>query len=287
MTARASFVDRAKPVGGALGWLLLFAAVGVSVTVGLAEAVPGLGGPEWQVARQGGYEVVGFLAATLVVGRLLNRRSWEWMGWPRRGLARALARGIGLGGLMAGVAVGLALTVNRAALSVTPEWSHWLAAALPLGVGLLLAALGEELVFRGYALRRLADAVGPGAALLVLSGGFAAVHLGNPDIGGLALLNIFLAGVWLSVAFFSPGRMPLCWGLHFGWNAGLSLIFDAPVSGITFRTPAVQYTPGRHAWVDGGPFGPEGGIVATIVLVLGTAALLGARVARRREWLAA
>jgi hypothetical protein len=79
--------------------------------------------------------------------------------------------------------------------------------------------------------------------------------------------------VWLSVGFFLGG-MGLAWGLHFGWNAGLGLLFDAPVSGYLFRVPAVEYAPGPHAWVDGGAFGPEGGIVATVALIAGTLFLL-------------
>ena len=137
----------------------------------------------------------------------------------------------------------------------------------------------------GEALRRLADAVGPWPAMIVVSLGFAAAHLGNPAVGAIGLLNIALAGAWLSFAFFSPAGMPLAWGLHFGLNAGLGLVFDAPVSGFRLRVPAVEYAPGRLAWVDGGLFGPEGGLVATIVLIAGTLAVLGGRFKQPKEWL--
>jgi len=93
--------------------------------------------------------------------------------------------------------------------------------------------------------------------------------------------------VWLSFAFFSSGGMGLAWGLHFGWNAGLALLFDAPVSGHAFHLPAVEYAPGARFWVGGGAFGPEGGLVATIAIVAGTLAVLGPRVRRPREWLVA
>jgi hypothetical protein len=68
--------------------------------------------------------------------------------------------------------------------------------------------------------------------------------------------------------------MALAWGAHFGWNAGLAILFDAPVSGYPFQVPVVEYTAGSHPWVDGGAFGPEGGLVATIALFAGTAYLL-------------
>jgi hypothetical protein len=68
--------------------------------------------------------------------------------------------------------------------------------------------------------------------------------------------------------------MQLAWGAHFGWNASLAILFDAPVSGYVFHTPVVEYTPGLHSWVDGGAFGPEGGIVATLALLGGSMFLL-------------
>ncbi|HXF95327.1 MAG TPA: CPBP family glutamic-type intramembrane protease, partial [Gemmatimonadales bacterium] len=144
---------------------------------------------------------------------------------------------------------------------------------VPLALGLLLAALAEELLFRGYPLRRLADAVGRRAAALVLAAAFGAAHLGNPNATALGALNTGLAAVWLATAFFSAGGMPLAWGLHFGWNAGLGLGFDAPVSGFTFDLPHLDYAPGRAAWLDGGAFGPEGGVAATLVFAAGTLVL--------------
>jgi hypothetical protein len=117
-------------------------------------------------------------------------------------------------------------------------------------------------------------------ATALLGVGFGVAHLGNPNVTPLGAVNIGIAAVWLAVAFFSAGGMPLAWGLHVGWNAGLGLGFEAPVSGLTFDLPLVDYAPGRHAWIDGGAFGPEGWLVGTLLFTAGTAALLAAR--RRR-----
>src|SRR3989442_896934 len=114
--------------------------------------------------------------------------------------------------------------------------------------------------------------------------GFGLAHLGNPGATAFSTLNVALAGVWLACAFFSPGGMPLGWGAHFGWNATLALGFAAPVSGYAFPLPAFEYRPGRHGWIDGGAFGPEGGIVSTLVMLAGTAALVAwSRTARTPE----
>ncbi len=271
--ARVAVWERARAVARAIGWLLLFAAVGLTATVlagAAARWASGAAAGPWTLARDSAASVGGFVLATWLVGHVLNRRSWTLMGWgaPRR-LAQRLGIGVGVGGLMAALAVGAALALSGATLRSDPA-TGFAAAAAPLGVGLLCAALAEELMFRGYPLRRLADAVGPGVATGLLALGFSAAHLANPSVSVLGAANIAIAAVWLSAAFFSTGAMPLAWGLHFGWNAGLALGFEAPVSGFTFELPLVDYAPGRHGWVDGGAFGPEGGLVGTLALVAGT-----------------
>ncbi len=284
MTARVSFVERAKRLAIAVLWIALFAGVALAVGLPLHALTPGLGGAGWWLVRDGAVQVAALFAATWLVGRRWCRQSWDQLGWHLDGgLAPRVLRGLGLGASMAAVAVGLAVVADRAQVRVTHDWSRWPAVAVPLGVGFLLAALSEELLFRGFPLRRLADAIGPWAAMTALAVGFGLAHLKNPNATAFSTINVALAGVWLSFAFFSRGGMGLAWGLHAGWNAGLALVFDAPVSGYPFSVPAVEYVPGRHAWVDGGVFGPEGGAVTTLVLIAGTLAVLGARVRRPRE----
>ena len=275
--ARVSFAGL-KTFAINVAWIVLFVVVGGGVSVGLARVLPA-STAEYRLLRDVFCGLTGFVVATLIVGKLLARESWERLGWRTegRGLvghARPFARGIGVGIAMAGFAVVLALLFDRASVTITPDWRRWPAVVAPLVAVLLAAALNEELIFRGFPLRRLSDAIGAVPALLVLAIGFAIAHLGNDNFSTIGLVNIALAGIWLGVAFFTTGGMALAWGLHFGWNAGLGLLFDAPVSGYLFRVPAVEYAPGPHAWVDGGAFGPEGGIVATISLIAGTLYLL-------------
>ena len=270
--ARVSF-EAVKRVGIALGWAVLFVGIGVGVIWGGSELLPGWGGPEWAIARTGVLEVLGFGLATWVVGRLLKKYSWSELGWRRPAVVPWL-RGIALGALMAALAIGLAVILDSARVHVTADWSAWGRVALPLIIGLIFAALGEELGFRGFPLLRFSDAFGVLPAMLLLAVLFGLLHAKNPNATVFSTVNVGLAAIWLSVAFFSAGGMALAWGAHFGWNAALAIGFDAPVSGYAFQVPVVEYTPGSYAWVDGGAFGPEGGLVATIALLAGTTYLL-------------
>jgi hypothetical protein len=86
------------------------------------------------------------------------------------------------------------------------------------------------------------------------------------------MLNIALAGVLLGVAFYTPGGIWAAWGAHLGWNTTLAAL-DAPVSGLPFKIPLINYSPGGPPWLTGGSFGPEGGMLATgaIALAIGAA----------------
>jgi uncharacterized protein len=301
MTARVSFGDRLRRLGWAVLWLVVFVVVGTAGTLATSGVLVWAGVSPvdtlspWGFAANAAAVALSFAFATWLVGVRLTKHSWDQLGWRagRSGAAgcagditRWVVPGGALGAGMAVLAIVLTLVGSDASVELTPDGSHWAAQAAPLAGGLLLAALGEELVFRGLPLRLLADAVGSVGAMLVLALGFGIAHLKNPHAGLLGTVNVGLAAIWLSFAFFSAGGMALAWGLHFGWNAGLALLFDAPVSGLTFQVPAVEYRPGVRAWVDGGAFGPEGGLAATIALVAGTLVVLGRRVRRPREWLA-
>jgi CAAX protease family protein len=269
--ARVSFAD-VQRVLLALGWVVLFYGVAFGIDYGLSR----LATPAWNGTRAiipiGAYEVIGFGLATYLFGRLISKHSWSELGW-RRPTVLWWFRGLALGAVMAAVGVLLGIA-SGARLHLTGDWSAWAAVALPLILGLLLAALGEELAFRGYPMRHLANAIGVLPAIIVLALPFAVAHVWNPNATVFSTLNVGLAAIWLAIAFFSAGGMPLAWGAHFGWNAALAILFDAPVSGFMFHVPVVEYTPGMHHWIDGGAFGPEGGIVATIALTAGTLFLL-------------
>jgi membrane protease YdiL (CAAX protease family) len=177
--------------------------------------------------------------------------------------------GLGLGILVASVvviAIALAGGVRWFAEGgTTRAWLDTGGHALWL---LFIPALAEEVVVRGYPLRALAEAKGPAWALAITSIGFAALHLANPSITPVALVNLAAAGLFLGVLALRTGSLWWCAGAHLGWNWALGFLFDLPVSGIeTVDSPLIGATERGPFWLSGGPFGPEGSIVAVIVLV--------------------
>jgi hypothetical protein len=138
-----------------------------------------------------------------------------------------------------------------------------------------VAALAEEVAFRGYPFRRIIDAIGPVAATLVVSSLFGLAHLFNPDSTWISVLITTLAGILFCIAWLRTHGLWLAWGLHFAWNASMGVLFGLPVSGIGDFSSVIQTHALGRRWITGGAYGPEAAFftlfalcVAIIVLVL-------------------
>jgi hypothetical protein len=218
---------------------------------------------------QGVALLLGFGLATWVVGRRALGLDTVALRWrvrlePLRGFAAGLAFGI----LPAAVAMMLGVfTAGAGWLRDTGSLADWLAQSSKTVLILAPAALAEEMMFRGLPMVVAARVMGRGRAIVLLSVLFALAHIRNPDVTAAGLGNIALAGIWLSLAFFSPGGMWTAFGAHLGWNATLAAL-AAPVSGLPFDIPYIDYRMGRPVWLTGGAFGPEGGLLATFALTV-------------------
>jgi membrane protease YdiL (CAAX protease family) len=177
----------------------------------------------------------------------------------------ALGAALGWGGIVACV-LPIAL-LGEMALKFTPTPHQLLLFALDIGV-LAMAALAEEVVFRGYPFQRLIEAMGPGFATLFACLLFMVAHVFNPDSSAASLFTTFLAGWLMALAYLRTRALWVSWGIHFGWNASMGLLFGLPVSGLTIFSPVVStYTRGP-VWLTGGGYGPEGGAVSIVVLLV-------------------
>ena len=284
MTASA---PESRQVLKAIGWSIAFLLTGVALTTLLlggvaallargdvANGMRALDAPGAISALAGGLsQLAGFGLATWLIGIRLLRLDRHALRWapPAVGV-RGMLGGLGLGALAATVALVAAVVAGSA------YWSRdaggpadYVVQVLKTTLALAPAALSEEVMFRGVPLVLLAAVAGRATALVLVSGvTFSLFHWLNPDVTPLALGNIALAGLFLGVAFYAPGGLWTAFGAHMGWNVTLAAL-DAPVSGLPFRIPLLDYHAGEPAWLSGGRFGPEGGVVATVALALAIA----------------
>ena len=271
------FLDRHRDLRP--GWRIAIFVVMIAVAaLAMRMALPGavLGNP-----------VVGALlaisllmAASWVMTRFINRKPFTAVGlWFHDRTVRELGLGILLGFVMMSgiVLVELALGyVHVAWRGLTPAEAAGVVAVS--AAVFALAAFVEELLFRGYAFQTLMQMITFLPAVLVMSVLFGLGHVFNPHATLLSTANVVLAGVWLSFAYLKTRGLWLPLGLHFAWNFTQTTIYAFPTSGLAFedRKLWVLEQTGPD-WITGGAFGPEGGLLATLALLLGTWYLLKSR----------
>ena len=104
---------------------------------------------------------------------------------------------------------------------------------------------------------------------------FAVLHLLNNGISVLAFINLVLFGVFASLYFIKRGNI---WGigaLHSVWNLVQGNFWGLSVSGMGTECSVLSSTmiEGKDI-INGGAFGPEGGLGVSVVLVAGIGILL-------------
>jgi membrane protease YdiL (CAAX protease family) len=144
------------------------------------------------------------------------------------------------------------------------------------------AAAVEEITIRGYVLQTLREQYGTKGAVLISSAVFALLHGLNPGGASWApMVGIFLAGVYLSLAYLATGRLWYPIALHAMWNVCEGPIYGLPVSGLKIPQTLLHVRAGGPPLWTGGPFGPEAGLL----VFLTTALWAGVAWAAARRWL--
>ena len=184
---------------------------------------------------------------------------------------KELAHGIFLGALMILVVALAERFGGYAHLTIGP---HPYVAGGFFALGLFAAAaVKEEVIFRGYAFQRLAEAITPAGAVVVTSAVFGLVHLANPHHTWISTANTALVGVAFSVAYLRTRGLWLPIGMHFSWNFIQGSILGLPVSGLMMTSSVFTAHISGPERITGGAYGPEGGLLATVVIVFATAYL--------------
>jgi membrane protease YdiL (CAAX protease family) len=130
-----------------------------------------------------------------------------------------------------------------------------------------IVSLNEEIAIRGYILHNLSSSFNKYVALIISSLVFMIMHLGNPNIGILPLVNLFLAGIFLGIYTIHKNNLWFPIGAHLTWNYLQGPIFGFEVSGNKINSLFEQKTNG-HELLTGGNFGFEGSIILTLFLMI-------------------
>lgn len=266
--------EQTKARWKAIGWTVAFFVCAIAFTFGAGMVVGRLVPDPKALWVSVVAQVIGFGLATWAIGVWAMKLTWADLRYRGVGNGgRGFAIGLLIGAVPAILAMAIAAPVGHAGWALDGgTFVQWLTAVGGLALLLLPAALSEEILFRGVGYVALSKAFGRVGPAIVLSILFGAAHLGNPNVTGLAVANVALAGVFLCAAFWLPGGIWAATGVHLGWNLTLAAL-GAPVSGMAFTLPMLDYVTGFPNWLTGGNFGPEGGVIATVLIATVTVLL--------------
>ena len=134
-------------------------------------------------------------------------------------------------------------------------------------VAYLIQGMSEELLIRGYFMTALGKTANSVYVIVCSSLFFALMHFGNNGISLMGIINLFLFGLVAGVYVLKRGNI---WGvaaLHSAWNFVQGTVFGFPVGGSSETVSLLKFsTVDGFERLNGGTFGPEGGLWVTLVL---------------------
>ena len=146
---------------------------------------------------------------------------------------------------------------------------------------LLLVAIAEETLFRGYILRNLLKILPVFPSLLISSFVFGLFHVFNPDVSWIAVLNIIMGGIVMGSMYLKGKSLYMPIAFHFFWNIMLGPVLGFPVSGV--KIASILQTEFRGSiLISGGDFGFEASVLCT-VLLLSAATLILSKVNTEKQ----
>lgn len=213
----------------------------------------------------------GMLLAVLTSAVILlyfERRPFSDLGLTLKGHARGLWYGLLAAILLYLIGFGLSLALGE--VEVTGFQFDPLN-LLATFVFCLLVALAEEIMMRGYILGRLLHTrMNKFLSLFVSALLFALLHLFNPNLAFLPMLNLLLAGMFIGASYLYTRNLCFPISLHLFWNWIQGPILGYQVSGNDFGTSLLTLHLPEENVLNGGAFGFEGSLICTVLMIIFT-----------------
>jgi len=254
----------------AIAGTLIFLLRILFVTVGWAG--PGAPVPQRQIGMFL-MQLVPAIAAYLFVVRVIEKRRADELAW-RKVLRDGPLGAVG-GALLVSAVVGVMWLSGSYAVTGTNPDPAWVRQLVVGGIG---AAIVEEIMMRGVLFRISEEGLGTWGALVLSGLLFGFLHIGNPGATVWSSVAIAVeAGMLLGLVFHVSRSLPLCMGVHMGWNFAQGTVWGIPVSGGKDTGWLVSARTGPE-WLSGGAFGAEASVIAVALCSVVSLALLAAAV---------
>lgn len=132
----------------------------------------------------------------------------------------------------------------------------------------LAVSLSEEFAFRGYWLFSFSRRFRFWPAALFLSVVFGGAHFRNHGENALGLLEVVATGLLFCLTIRRTGNLWFAVGFHAAWDWAETFFYGTPDSGLLGVGHLLNSSTRGPNWLTGGLAGPEGSIVAILMLLL-------------------
>lgn len=141
--------------------------------------------------------------------------------------------------------------------------------------GWIVQSSTEEIISRGWLMHVVGAKHKPIIGFIVSSVIFGLLHITNPGIDSLSIINIILVGFMFGLyVIYTQDLWGAC-GIHAAWNFSQGNIFGFSVSGLNANSHSLlKFSTNGSNLLTGGQFGPEASIFSTVVLTIAIIILL-------------
>ena len=209
-----------------------------------------------------------FIISCIIIWKLFEKKKINKMGITsiKKGY-KELGIGLVLGAITMSIVAIIIIAIGNVKL-INPISKPQISISLLYGlIAFIFVGFGEEILSRGYIMSVLKQTRNKWLILIGPALIFAALHLGNNGIDMLSFINLFLVGVLFAYMFMKSKNIWMPIGYHITWNYFQGYIWGFGVSGISVNG-LYKVENLTNNIINGGAFGPEGGIVVTIVTCL-------------------
>ena len=210
-------------------------------------------------------QLAGVLFTVWIFQKFVNREGFTSIGLRFKGYKNDLYKGLLAGAVLISIGFITLIIFNLISVDLTYFSAYDQVFYLIL---FAVVSLNEEIAIRGYILQNLSRSFNKYIALAISSLLFMTMHLGNPNIDILPILNLFLAGIFLGVYSIHKNNLWFPIGAHLTWNYLQGPIYGFEVSGNKINSLFEQELKGNDI-LTGGNFGYEGSIILTVFLIGG------------------
>lgn len=208
------------------------------------------------------------IISCIIIWKLFEKKKINKMGITsiKKGY-KELVIGLVLGAITMSIVAIIIIAIGNVKL-INPISKPQISISLLYGlIGFIFVGFGEEILSRGYIMSVLKQTRNKWFILIGPALIFAALHLGNNGIDVLSFINLFLVGVLFAYMFMKSKNIWMPIGYHITWNYFQGYIWGFGVSGISVNG-LYKVENVTNNIINGGAFGPEGGIIVTIVTCL-------------------